>query len=448
MLIDQEKMPKLLIHFAMPAMVGMIAGAIYNIVDRIFVGRYIGTDGLAAITLSFPVMLLMFSFSLLIGIGGSSRVAILRGARKQRPAEQALAHTLTLLAVVGFAGMGLSVYGVDSLLRLSGASHEILPLARNYLRIILIGGPLALMGHGINSLIRACGHPRYAMGTQILGASSNILLDALFIVKMGMGVEGAALGTVLAQGAAALCGLWFFYSGSSPLLIRLHFLIRLRMKVVKKICAVGSSPFITELSFVFYMTLMNNMVRKYGGDIGLSAMGVFLSLDSILFLPALAIGEAVQPVIGYNYGAGKPKRVISAIKYALLLVTSIYFLSFLVAETFAREMILLFNNDPRLLSIGVPGMRIGYIGIVFMGVTIVTNSALLALGKAREAIILSVFRHAVFLFLPLIILPGYFGLWGVWMSFPVGDIFGCITAAFFLKRLIKWLKSEDALFTE
>ncbi len=448
MLIDQEKMPKLLIHFAMPAMVGMIAGAIYNIVDRIFVGRYIGTDGLAAITLSFPVMLLMFSFSLLIGIGGSSRVAILRGARKQRPAEQALAHTLTLLAVVGFAGMGLSVYGVDSLLRLSGASHEILPLARNYLRIILIGGPLALMGHGINSLIRACGHPRYAMGTQILGASSNILLDALFIVKMGMGVEGAALGTVLAQGAAALCGLWFFYSGSSPLRIRLHFLIRLRMKVVKKICAVGSSPFITELSFVFYMTLMNNMVRKYGGDIGLSAMGVFLSLDSILFLPALAIGEAVQPVIGYNYGAGKPKRVISAIKYALLLVTSIYFLSFIVAETFAREMMLLFNNDPRLLAIGVPGMRIGYIGIVFMGVTIVTNSALLALGKAREAIMLSVFRHAVFLFLPLIILPWYFGLWGVWMSFPVGDIFGCITAAFFLKRLIKWLKSEDALFTE
>ena len=366
MLIDQEKIPKLLIHFAFPAMIGMIAGAIYNIVDRIFVGRYVGTDGLAAITLSFPVMLLMFSFSLLIGVGGSSRVAILRGARKQRPAEQALAHTLTLLAAVGFAGMGLSIFGVDFLLRLSGAGEEILPLARNYLRIILIGGPMALMGHGINSLIRACGDPRYAMGTQILGAFSNILLDALFIVKMGMGVEGAALGTVLAQGAAAVCGIWFFYSGSSPVRIRLSFLFRLRTKVIKKICAVGSSPFITELSFVFYMTLMNNMVRKYGGDIGLSAMGVFLSLDSILFLPALAIGEAVQPVIGYNYGAGKPDRVIGAIKYAVYMVTSLYLLSFVVAETFAREMILLFNNDPELLAIGVPGMRIGYIGIVFI----------------------------------------------------------------------------------
>ena len=447
MLIDQEKIPKLLIHFALPAMVGMVAGAIYNIVDRIFVGRYIGTDGLAAITLSFPVMLLMFSFSLLIGIGGSSRVAILRGARKQRPAEQALGHTLMLLAAVGFAGMGLSIYGVDFLLRLSGAGEEILPLARNYLRIILIGGPLALMGHGINSLIRACGDPRYAMGTQILGAFTNILLDALFIVKMGMGVEGAALGTVLAQGTAAICGLWFFYSGASPLRIRLHFLIRLRMRVIKKICAVGSSPFITELSFVFYMTLMNNMVRKYGGDIGLSAMGVFLSLDSILFLPALAIGEAVQPVIGYNYGAGRPERVIGAIKYAVYMVTSIYLLSFAAAEMFAREMVLLFNDDPQLLAIAIPGMRIGYLGIVFMGVTIVTNSALLGLGKARQAITLSVFRHAIFLFLPLIILPRFFGLWGIWMSFPVGDIFGCLTAVIFLRRLITWLKGDSAIFT-
>lgn len=447
MLIDQEKIPKLLIHFALPAMVGMLAGAIYNIVDRIFVGRYAGIDGLAAITLSFPVMLLMFSFSLLIGIGGSTRVAILRGAKKQRPAEQALAHTLTLLAIVGFAGMGLSVYGVDLLLRLSGASEEILPLARSYLRIILLGGPLALMGHGINSLIRACGSPRYAMGTQILGAFSNILLDALFIAKMGMGVEGAALGTVLAQGAATICGLMFFYSGASPLRIRFHFLFRLKMKVIKKICVIGSSPFITELSFVFYMTFMNNMVRKYGGDVGLSAMGVFLSLDSILFLPALAIGEAVQPVIGYNYGAGKPDRVMMAIKYSIKMVTCFYVVSFVIAEIFAEKLVLLFNDSPELLAIGVPGMRIAYIGIIFMGVTIITNSALLGLGKAREAIILSFFRHAIFLFLPLIILPRYFGIWGIWMSFPVGDIFGCLLALLFLKRLFKWLRGNAAIFT-
>ncbi len=446
--IDQEKIPRLIIRFAFPAIIGMVAGAIYNIVDRIFVGRYVGTNGLAAITLSFPAMLFMFSLSLLIGIGGSSRVAILRGAGRKRAAEQALAHTLTLLASTGFVGIALSLYGVDPLLRLSGAGDEILPLARSYLSIILVGGPLALMGHGINSLIRACGDPRYAMGTQILGALSNILLDALFIAKMGMGVEGAALGTVLGQGAATLCGLIFFYSRSSPLRIRLNFLFRLKMKVVGKILAVGSSPFITELSFVFYMTIMNNLVRKYGGDIGLSAMGVFLSLDSILFLPALAIGEAVQPVIGYNFGAGKPERVTKAIKYAILMITAFYLVSFTIAEIFTEEMIRLFNDDPMLLSIGVPGMRIAYIGIIFMGVTIITNSALLGLGKAKEAIVLSVFRHAIFLFLPLIILPRFFGLWGIWFSFPVGDFFGCLIAWVFLKRLFSWLESGSAQFAD
>ena len=448
MKIDQEKMPKLLVYFALPAMVGMIAGAIYNIVDRIFVGQFVGANGLAAITLGFPTMLLMFSFSLLIGVGGSSRVAILRGAKKHRFAEQALAHSLMLLAVVGFGGMALSINGVDVLLKLSGASEEIIPFARNYLRIILIGGPLALMGHGINSLIRACGNPRYAMGTQILGAVSNIFLDALFIMKMGMGIEGAALGTILAQGAATVLGMMYFYSGKSPLRIRLHFIVRPRIKVIKKIFAVGSSPFITELSFVFYTTLMNNMVRKYGGDIGLSAMGVFLSLDSLFFLPAMAIGEAVQPIIGYNYGAGKPKRVIEAIKSGIFIVTLFYLFSFVAAEVFAEPMIRLFNDDPRLLAIGVPGMRIGYVGIIFMGVTIVTNSALLGLGKARQAITLSIFRHAVFLFLPLMILPRFFGLLGVWMSFPVGDIFGCFVALIFLKKLMKWLNSDSALFLE
>ena len=448
MKIDQEKMPKLLVYFALPAMVGMIAGAIYNIVDRIFVGQFIGTYGLAAITLGFPTMLLMFSFSLLIGVGGSSRVAILRGARKHRLAEQALANSLLLLAAVGFGGMALSINGVDVLLKFSGASEEIIPFARNYLRIILLGGPLALLGHGINSLIRACGNPRYAMGTQILGAVSNILLDALFIVKMGMGIEGAALGTVIAQGAATVVGMMYFYSSKSPLKIRLHFIVRPRIKVIKKIFAVGSSPFITELSFVFYMTLMNNMIRKYGGDIGLSAMGIFLSLDSLLFLPAMAIGEAVQPIIGYNYGAGKPKRAIEAIKFGIIIVTLFYVFSFAAAEIFTEEMIRLFNDDPRLLAIGVPGMRVGYIGIIFMGVIIVTNSALLGLGKAKEAIMLSVFRHAIFMFLPLMILPRFFGLLGVWMSFPAGDFFGCLVALVFLKKLIKWLNSEAALFSE
>lgn len=444
--LDEEKIPKLLVTFAVPAMIGMIAGAIYNIVDRVFVGQFVGPNGLAAITICFPTMLLMFAFSLLISVGGASRVAILRGARKQRPAEQALAHALVLLALVGIGGAVFALTpGIDKLLELSGAGDEVIPLAKSYLRIILLGGPFALVGAGVNALVRACGSPRYAMGTQVLGALTNVVLDAFFIAKLGMGVEGAAYGTVIAQALATVCGVAFFYTKFSALSIIPRYMTRLRLKVIKRIVSVGFAPFIVELSFVLYMTIMNRTIHYYGGDMGLSALGIFFSIDSLLFLPSLAIGEATQPIIGYNYGAGKPERVIKTIKLALLLVTVVYIFSFLLAQLFAKEMMMLFNDDPELLAIGVPGMRIGYMGIILVGIPIITTSSLQALGKARAALIMAVFRHAIFMFLPMIILPRFFGIWGIWMSFPTGDVFGGAMAVFFLRSLIKWLKSPDAL---
>ena len=444
--MGEEKVSKLLLSFALPAVLGMVAGAIYNIVDRIFVGQFVGSAGLAAISTAFPTMILMFAFSLLIGVGGSSRVAILRGAKKQRPAEQALATTLMLLMLVGIIGMILSLFAVEPLLRVSGASDAILPIASVYLKVILLGGPLALVGHGINSLIRACGSPKYAMATQIVGAVGNVILDAFFIVGMNMGVTGAALGTVIAQGMATILGVSFFFLKESPLRIRLHFILRPRFKVIKKICAVGSAPFFVEISFVLFMTLMNQTIYKYGGDDGLSAMGIFFSLDSMFFMPAMAIGEAMQPIVGYNYGAGKPQRVIETIKKALTLVTGFYIVSAILAEIFAENLIRLFTSDPALIAIGLPGMRIGYLGIVFFGMTIITNSALQGLGKAKESLILSLIRHIAFMFLPMIILPRIFGMLGVWLSFPLGDALGCVLAYLFLRRLIKWLKTPDAVF--
>lgn len=447
--MDEEKITRLMFTFAVPAMVGMIAGAIYNIVDRIFVGQYVGANGLAAITICFPAMLLMFAFSLLISVGGASRVAILRGARKHRPAEQALAHSFMLLALVGAGGALFSLTpGIDALLELSGASEEIIPLAKRYLRIILLGGPFALVGAGINALVRACGSPRYAMGTQVAGALTNVVLDAFFIVRLGMGVEGAAYGTIIAQALATVCGVAFFYTRFSALRIRPRYILRPRLKVIKRIVSVGFAPFIVELSFVFYMTIMNRTIHYYGGDTGLSALGIFFSVDSLLFLPSLAIGEATQPIIGYNYGAGKPDRVIKTIKLAIIFVTVFYIFSFLLAELFAAEIMMLFNDDPELLALGVPGMRIGYTGIMFAGISVITTSALQGLGKARSALLMAFFRHVIFMLLPLLVLPRFFGIWGIWMSFPFGDILGCAMAIFFLRWLIEWLKSPAALVVD
>ncbi|MDO5116072.1 MAG: MATE family efflux transporter [Synergistaceae bacterium] len=440
-----EPIPGLILSFAMPAIIGMIAGAVYNIVDRIFVGQFVGSVGLAAISVSFPAMLFMMAFAMLICIGGSSRVAILFGARRIRAAEQALTTTFVLLAIVGICCVAASFCGLDRILSLAGGSGEVLETARAYLRIVMLGAPFGLFGFGANFLVRASGSPRYAMYTQIIGALCNVALDAFFIMKLDMGVAGAAYGTVAAQAISAVFGLAFFWRREAPLRPRAAFVSWPRFDVVKKIFAVGSAPFFMEISFVLYMTIMNQLVLKYGGETGLSAMGIFFSLDSLFFLPAMAIGEAAQPIIGYNYGAGEPKRVLKAIFCAMTMAIVFYIISGALAEIFARELMALFTGDETLLAIGVPGMRIGYIGIPFMGVTIITNASLQGLGKGMASLILSFCRHVLCMFVPLLTLPHFFGLNGVWMSFPFGDIGGSLISAGFLIWLVRWLKSPAAL---
>ena len=262
------------------------------------------------------------------------------------------------------------------MLRLAGGTGEVLETARPYLKIVLLGAPFALFGFGANFLVRASGSPKYAMCTQIVGALANVALDALFIVTLDMGVAGAAYGTITAQAISAAFGLAFFRRKDAPLRIRARHIRLPRPEMIAKIFSVGSAPFFMEISFVVYMTIMNQLVLKYGGDAGLSAMGIFLSLDSLIFLPAMAVGEATQPIVGYNYGAGKPERVVKAIRFALMIAVGFYVVSGALAEIFAPQLMGLFTDDAELLRIGVPGMRVGYLGIPFMGITIITNSLL------------------------------------------------------------------------
>ena len=426
--METEPVPKLMLRFALPAVVGMVAGAIYNIVDRIFVGHYVGPAGLAAITVSFPPMLMTIAFALLICIGGSSRVAILFGAKRIEEAERALASTFVLLGCAGALFIAASLLFADDMLRLAGGTGEVLETARPYLKIVLLSGS-----------------PKYAMCTQIVGALANVALDALFIVTLDMGVAGAAYGTIAAQAISAAFGLAFFRRKDAPLRIRARHIRLPKWEMITKIFSVGSAPFFMEISFVVYMTIMNQLVLKYGGDAGLSAMGIFLSLDSLIFLPAMAVGEATQPIVGYNYGAGKPERVVKAIRFALMIAVGFYLVSGALAEIFAPQLMGLFTDDAELLRIGVPGMRVGYLGIPFMGITIITNSALQGLGKGAASLALSFCRHVFCMFVPLLTLPRIFGLTGVWASFPCGDIGGSIIAACFLIWIIRWLKSPQAL---
>ena len=440
-----QPIPKLILSFALPAIAGMIAGAVYNIVDRIFVGQYVGTTGLAAISVSFPPMIFMLAFAMLISVGGSSRLAILFGAGRRRAAEQALGITLTLLAGTSAVLAVLFWFAAPQVLKICGGSGETLAAAMPYLRIIGLGAPFGMCGFGLNAIIRASGSPRYAMCTQIIGAAANVALDALFIIVFDMGVAGAAVGTVAAQAISVVFGLSYFATRHAPLRIRACFLGRLRCDVIKRICAVGSAPFFMEISFVLYMTIFNQLVLKYGGELGLSAMGIFFSIDSLIYLPAMAIGEAAQPIIGYNYGAGEPKRVEHAIYWAIGIAVSFYITSASVAIFFAEGLIRMFTSNADLLAMGVPGMRIAYLGLPFMGVTIVTNSALQGLGKGMASLTLTFCRHILCMFTPLFIMPRLFGFNGLWMSFVISDSTGCIIAVGFLVWILKWLKDSKNL---
>lgn len=446
----QEKIPRLVARFAAPALVGMLANALYNIVDRIFVGQVIGADGIAALALSFPCMLLFFSVAFLIGLGAASRISILLGEKRVRRAEQTLGNAFMMAFIASVLLWIAARFFFGPILYLSGASDKLYPMAASYLSIILYGIPFNVISFALSCQIRACGSPAYAMGSQIVGALANIVLDAWFVLGLGMGVQGAAIATVISQFLSLLWALSYFWLPRASLRFRLHFILNPDLETIKRILAVGTPACLVNLNFVFVHGMITNTSSRYGGDLAVSAIGIFMSLDSLLFMPAIAIQEACQPIIGYNYGAGKIDRVIAATKMGILACTVFYLISFALVMSKAELLVMMFNSsDEALIRLAAAGIRMANIGIPFMGVSLICTSFLQGLGRGREGLYLAFVRFGLFLWLPLFILPRYFGLFGAWGSFSVSDICGSIVAGIYLARCIKQLRlaqlSEEAV---
>ena len=443
--MENEPIPRLLTRFAAPALVGMLANALYNIVDRIFVGQTVGRDGLAAIALAFPCMLFFISVGFLVGIGAASRISILLGEKRAPQAERTLGNALTLsvvLSVLLVAGVG---YFFREILMLSGASERLYPLAASYLYIVMYGAAFSIVGFTLSCQIRACGSPTFAMGTQVVGALANIVLDAWFVIGLGMGVEGAAIATVISQILSCAWAVSYFFLPRAALRLRSRDIVRLDGAAVARIFAVGTPSCLVHLNFVLVNGVITNASSAYGGDIAVSATGIFMSLDSLLFMPAIAIAEACQPIIGYNFGAGKPGRVIETVKAGMLATTIFYVGSFIVLMGFAEYLVMMFNrDDAELIALTARAMRVANVGIPLMGVTVVNTAFLQGLGKGREGLLIAVVRFGVFLWIPLLILPGYFGVLGAWGAFPISDIFGSIVAGLFAIRTAKNLRATQS----
>ena len=448
--LGEEKVVKLLLKFSLPAIIGMLVNALYNVVDRIFIGNGVGSLGIAATTIAFPIMLIILAFAMLIGIGATSLISIRLGEKKKEEAELILANGIVMLAGVSLLISALGLVFLEPLLKIFGASQAVLPYAKDYVRIILWGSIFQCVSFGVNGFIRAEGDPKTAMVTMLIGAILNTILDPIFIFVFNWGIAGAAYATVLAQLIATAWMFKYYFSGKS--LLKLHWQnFKLNPAIMSSIFAIGSAPFSMQLAACLLTVILNNSLSFYGGDVAISGMGVIHSVITLILMPIFGINQGVQPIIGFNYGAGKFDRVKEALKLAMLAATAIVSIGFVVTQLFPQQIISLFNReDQQLIVFGTHALRTFLIFLPIIGFQIVGANYFQAVGKPKQAMFLSLSRQ-VLLFIPaLLILPGIFGLDGILMAGPASDLISSLITGLWLWREFANLdqKHRDSCLSE
>ena len=443
--LGEENIGKLLMKFSIPAIVGMLVNALYNVVDRIFIGRGVGKLALSGVTVTFPIANIILAFGMLVGIGTAALISIKLGQQKKEEAEHILGNAFTLIIIISLIVTVMGLIFLEPMLIKFGASSETLPYAKEYIRIILIGVIFQNIGFGLNNTIRSEGNPRVAMITMLIGGILNTILDPLFIFVFHMGTKGAAIATVISQAVNTIWVLAYFFGGRSALKIRYKNL-KLDFKVVMSIFAIGMSPFSMQIAASIVTIISNRSLVKYGGDLALGAMGIIMSIAMMVLMPIFGINQGSQPIIGYNYGAKKYDRVKHTLKLAILAATIITTTGFILIQLFPRQLISIFNKDPELINIGIRGIRTYLFMIPVIGFQIISSNYFQAIGKAKISIFLGLSRQVIILIPLLFILPRFFGLNGVWVSGPSSDLIASILTAIFLFveiRHLNKLHGED-----
>ena len=444
--LGEDSIGKLLFKFSLPATVGTFVNSLYNVVDRIFIGQGVGPDGLAAAMIAFPIMMMVMAVGMLIGFGSNTLISIKLGERDSKSAEQLLGQALFLFAAFSVIFTALGLIYLVPLLKLFGASEAVLPLAKEYTSIILIGVLFHMISFGANNFIRGEGNPRVAMITMIIGAGANIILDPIFIFGLHMGMRGAALATIIAQALSALWVVYYYFSGKSVLKVRRHF-VKLDKKLTKRVIVVGSPLFVMNFANVFVFAFVNNALKTYGGDIAIAAMGVIFTIYTINFMPIIGISQGVQPIIGYNHGAKNYARVKSALLTAIKIVTVFGIVATLLVMLFPKFTFMPFSRgDSDLIPLGTHAIRIIMTIFPFVGFMVLCSNYFQATARPQISLFLSMLRQLIILIPCVLILPRFIGLDGIWFSFPISAIVAFATTLIFFSRemfkLNKLIKSD------
>lgn len=441
--LGREPEGRLLWKFYVPAVIGLLVTALYNIVDRIFIGRGVGALALAGLSAAFPVMIISGAFALLVGMGAGNLISIRLGEKEPEKASRILGNAFILLILTSLFVTAGGLLFLDPMLALFGASANSAGYARDYLTIILAGVILQNVGFGLNYAIRAEGNARLAMITMLIGAVINTILDPLFIFGFGWGVAGAAIATIIAQAACTIWVLMHFRRPQAVVRLRLNHMV-LKLSLVKEILAIGIAPFIMHLGASAVQALYNRQLLKYSGDAGVGAISIVNSIFMMLAMLLFAVTQAAQPVIGYNHGARLPGRVRRTVRLAMAGATVISLAGFLLVETVPELIVALFQQTgSELAALAVRGLRLMLMGLPLVGFQVVGSQYYLASARAKTAMTLTVLRQWLLLIPGMLLLPLVFGTDGIWLALPLSDVLSATVIGTLMVKEMRRLRMAE-----
>ncbi len=419
--------PKIILAQAIPLTVSQLASLLYNIVDRIYIGHIpdVGTDALTGLGLTFPIITMISAFTLLAGQGGSPVFSMARGAGNDKKAKKVLDNSFIMLTVLALILTLVGMLFKKPIIYALGGSDITYPYSEAYLNIYLWGTVMLMLSTGLNFYIAAQGFPMQAMMTTLAGAAINTILDPVFIFALGMGIKGAAVATLISQAVSFVWVLGFLMSRKSIIrldITRLQFSPRICLEIV----SVGFTGFVMEFTNSVVQMVCNRQLKLYGGDIYVGIMTIVNSVRSIMALAINGITSGAQPVLGFNYGAGKYDRVRSSIRFSFIIATCYTAFAWLVIFLFPKFFISLFSDDAALNSIAVPYLHIYFMAYIFMALQYSGQSTFMALGKSGRSIFFSIFRKFI-LVVPLTLALPYFmdpPVTGIFWAEPVSNIIG------------------------
>lgn len=442
--LSEKPVFSLLLQYAIPAIVAMVASSLYNIVDGIFIGQGVGAGAIMGLAITMPIMNLSAAFGAMVGVGGSTLLSVKLGEKDYNFAAKILGNVITLNCIIGIGLGAVMLLFLDPILRFFGASDYTIPYARDFMVIVLIGNVFTHLFLGLNAMLRSSGKPKKAMKATIMTVIINIALAPLFIFVLHLGIRGAALATVLSQ---LIVLLWQFklFSNPNELIHLRRDTYRLERRIVTGSLSIGLSPFLINLCACLVVIIINKQLVSYGGDVAVGAYGIANRMMFFFVMVVIGINQGMQPIAGFNFGAKHYTRLNQVLKYAITIATGIWIVGFIVCVLLATPVASAFTNDEELLKEAAHALRVMNLVVPIIGFQMITIGFFQSIGKASISIFLSLTRQLLFLVPLLLILPNFFGLEGIWYSVPIADGTAAITAAIVLIYHMRKFKMRGKL---